>query len=385
MIPYLCYKRWEVYDKKENIKFFVDDEFKQTIVGVRHSYSDNYGDILLNKYFNKYQDNKNLTLINVLEGGNEYYVLLDYKNRKELESGSDAFKKLIKGIDTKRHNVKIHFVARYNFPGRDKLENDYSKISASYTSEPGFGDVNCYSSYKEFGDLKSRLLSNYICTTISRHIDENLDTITDDERKEFFADKSTNRFYNVDTGRVYEGLTTNTCYRIPVATLYDLLLLENYQLEGDRNHFKFVNKSGHTLEFSNEFVSKDKVPTKEDLMQEEIDKQKILAKATKEKWSEDKTEKKIYEIDDFYKSQIETLEDGEECMPEPYPTYFLYDGIKIEGRTTDSCISTYQLSPLNQKKIGLSESDPTPSYLQLITGSNIDVVTNKELNNKQNK
>ena len=373
-IPYYSIKRWEIYDKKEKILFFVDDEASSTILTPRHDYGDNYGAALLNKYFSKYNDNENLSLkkLKTEDGSFDNAVYLNYSNRKELEQGYNSFLKIASKINKKRSNVRLHLITKYNFPGRENLEEDYSDCEYEANFSDDFGDYSIHGNLSELVEGKSKALRSFIGATIAFHIEKNLDSISYTERDRYMRADGTPRIIVEETDVPYDDIVGYS-FNITVPTLYNILKAENYQLDGDRNHFKFTNKDGHSFEFSTDFLYKDETLTCEELQSSYDEKVATLKKAIKEDWDPGKIEKEMNRIAKKYEFKKTT---------DPYPLYYICDGKKVVDKY--GTVDTRSMSDENLSLLGYDIKSTHLTYIQQITCLNLKIDYNKNINKRKN-
>ncbi len=325
----------------------------------RHDYGDNYGAALLNKYFSKYNDNENLSLkkLKTEDGSFDNAVYLNYSNRKELEQGYNSFLKIASKINNKRSNVRLHLITKYNL---DTVRFSFSK------------NYSIHGNLSELAEGKSKALRSFIGATIAFHIEKNLDSISYTERDRYMRADGTPRIIVEETDVPYDDIVAYS-FNITVPTLYNILKAENYQLDGDRNHFKFTNKDGHSFEFSTDFLYKDETLTCEELQSSYDEKVATFKKAIKEDWDIGKIEKEMNRIAKKYEFKKTT---------DPYPLYYICDGKKVVDKY--GTVDTRSMSDENLSLLGYDTKSTHLTYIQQITCLNLKIDYNKSINKRKN-
>lgn len=235
-------KYWKVYDKDNDIMFYVKDDYYYSSEMTNNRLINNYYSMYYVKYESKLNINNNLKYEELDSEGPDIEITLScsYENKKELDKCFNSMKYVSNYFNGKSD---IYYAIKYNFAGRDDDANvkylaDYSgntyKISEDDTS---------YYNYFYYGinfDVDS-IISEMNITDYNSVINNR------DNYKVVQADSNRN------TIKEYDNMFCSSSYTISYNTLYNVLKEEGYNVVGDNHDYK-VYYNNIVYEFSDDFV-----------------------------------------------------------------------------------------------------------------------------------
>ena len=118
-----------------------------------------------------------------------------------------------------------------------------------------YGSENIDSSYEE-------LKLYYYKIGLANNIDEITSRISKDDLQKILEDENTNRLYKKDSDgkfvKYYDNIILNNSYELYLDYVYEILLEENCDVDGNKDAFIVYADDGKEYEFSKEFKKSEK-------------------------------------------------------------------------------------------------------------------------------
>ena len=236
---------WTVTDKKHNMRFRVLDDFQADSLFPDNHLTSDYEDVRLAQAFAQYEA-KGLSL----ETETKYALCRakvkgNYSSRQELQQLFEEINHFLNEYLDNEVKVSIHFIM--DTPYREAVEG-YEMDSGDYRGT----DV-------EFTrDKQEEAEENLLLMALDYRLDAYLEQFTQEEIEEVVA----NCKYRLGVADSEEGpyeyyddlVASRFSYGVSFSSLYEILIREGYQVEGDKNHYSFVGVDGSAYEISYDFV-----------------------------------------------------------------------------------------------------------------------------------
>ena len=231
---------WTIKDNDTNITFHILDDYSYMIsFGMSNSLNDDYYENMFLKYYNQISKKSNIVLKNNTSGefvsSNDITLECSYSNKeginecfKSLEYYKDKLSKNMKKIPIKYillfESSKLNNIKFYNYSGTlDSISNE---------------------SYND-------MLMYYYANGLVHQNDDVIAEISKSELNNLYNYKYTYKICNSDN--CYDNLIAFNNNTISIATLFEILSREKYNIEGDKYHYIVYDMDNNKYEFSYEF------------------------------------------------------------------------------------------------------------------------------------
>lgn len=236
---------WKVDDHEHRISFHVLDDSINGMFGIGNSLWSDYEDVRLLDAFSGYQGQVlKLKNIKTEEGMYQAKIIGSFSSRSELQT---LFRETNAFLENELDNdVKVSVCFQMDNPYRglvkdeDITEGDFVDSGVEFTEEQ----------YKEAEE-------EFVCSAINLGFDEYLEEYSQEE----LAAVVTPYKYRLGISdsqdgpyEYYDDLCTKMYHdAISFSVLYEVLVREGFEVEGDNDHYSFVGIDGSTYEISYEF------------------------------------------------------------------------------------------------------------------------------------
>ncbi len=230
---------------EEEIVFNVIDYHSVGQVAEVSSLSDNYETVILKKLFGEYDGLADIELEEYEDKGMPCYRLVgEYESREELRKLFDELIDFSEYVEDTDYDITISVLLEHQNILRNQCEYELADgdiyINAEKITEADYEDA----------------LSTYACVCLSYRFEDQLEDFTDEELVQILKGYSKCISIQREDGtyEFYDDLCANKYgYVISYGALYEILIKEGFEVEGDCWAYSFVGVDGNEYEISHDF------------------------------------------------------------------------------------------------------------------------------------
>ena len=236
---------WKVDDHEHRISFHVLDDSINGMFGISNSLWSDYEDVRLLDAFSRYTGQVlEIKNIKTEEGMYQAKIIGTFSSRSELQTLFDETNTFLE--DELSNDIEVGVCFQMDNPyrgqvkGEDITDGDFVDSGVEFTEEQ----------YKEAED-------EFVCAAINLGFDEYLEEYSQEELADIvipykyrlgISDSQEGPYEYYDD--LYTKMYNNA---ITFSVLYEVLVREGFEVEGDNDHYSFVGIDGSTYEISYEF------------------------------------------------------------------------------------------------------------------------------------
>lgn len=241
-------KLWNVQDE-EGITFHVLDDFAYSGESVKNRLYDDYDDALFKDAYRSMNHSQYITYKeNVVDGLTSVSLTGEFTDRQSLYNCYEALRSYQKQLQENDQNMDVYYQLSFLHPVL-KI-GDYENESGN--SSGTLGEINA--------DTYEQMLFHYYRAALSFQLEDNTAEMTDEEIRMVTEEETTHRiFITYDDGSIkkYEDIIADPYYYgISYGALYKILVEENFDVEGNSNHYT-VHVDDTIYEISYDFREND--------------------------------------------------------------------------------------------------------------------------------
>lgn len=228
-----------------DISFYVIDNYGMTTIGVLNDLTDNYDAVMLEYLFDEYDEFDDIELSEYeFEGMPIFRLTGEFEDREELRSVFDELIDFSEYVEKSDYDIELSVYLEHQNILRNQSEHEVRD-----------GDVYINDEEITEADYEDAL-KTYMYACLNYRFEEQLADFTDEEIAQMLKDyeKCISILREDETYEFYDDLCASKYgYGISYGTLYEILVKEGYEVEGDCWEYSFVGVDGDIYEISYDY------------------------------------------------------------------------------------------------------------------------------------